>query len=416
MTAVEELVQSVWNMEPSEASLKEALKALVDTVNVAILGYKRSKEARSFADSFDCTGEALVLGRWSKACPTVAAMVNAFLAHSLEYDDWLRAGYVHAGSVVVPVALALAESWDDLLRSLVVGYEVAARVGATLGRSHYSKWHTTSTAGSFGATATASMLMGLNEEETSHALSIAGYYASGLWGFISSGSSVKPFSPAHAVFVGMNAAKLASLGVRTNLRVFEDERGVCANMSGECNLEKLTEPGWDYAILLNGYKLFPTCRHTHTAIAAALSLKGEFSEVQVLTFKEALRIANIRSPRTVEEARFSTSFLVSLALTYGKVDLDSIKRGLKDLKVMRLEDRVVVMEETAHTASYPEEQPTTVRVLTEKGWLESTVIIPPGDPMNPVILEDLLKKVENEFTRKLVEQAEEGGALRLSPP
>ncbi len=417
MAIIEDMIRDVWALDLSDEVVEEAIKALADTINVAILGYKRSEVAKAFVDSFNCEGDSLILGSWKRACPLMAAVSNSFLAHSLEFDDWLRAGYVHAGSVVVPTALAFAETWEDLIRGVVIGYEVSARVGASLGRAHYSKWHTTGTAGSFGAAATASYLMGLSEESASHALAVAGYYTSGLWGFIRSGSSVKPFSPAHASFVGLTAAKLAASGVKTNLEVFEDERGICRNMVSECDLRKLVDPGWDYAILLNGYKIYPTCRHTHTAIAAALSLGiSEPREVEVLTFKEAMRIAGIRSPKKVDEARFSTSYLVALALLKGRVDLDTIEEGLHDPKVMELESKVVLIEETAHTARYPEEQPATVRVLTRDGWVEETVRISPGDPDNPVSLEDILNKARNEFTIRVVEEARKGGPVRLSPP
>ncbi len=404
MPVVVDILSQVWSWEYSSLPLEvrdEARKALLDSIGVGILGFEREERVKRFASlAYPIDKGSLVLGAWWRSSPSMAALVNGFAIHSLEYDDWLRQGFVHAGSVIVPAALALGEgkvSWEKLLEAVVIGYEVAARFGRAFGRDHYSKWHTTATAGSLGAAAAASRVLGLSLEEAPQALAISSYYASGLWGFISGGSSIKPFSSGHAAFLGVTSSLMARNGMKTNLRALEDERGFCKNMAPECRLEESLDPGWNYAILLNGYKFFPTCRHTHTALTAAIMLSDgvnpeEVREVRVDVFEEAAKVAGIREPKNVDQARFSLPYLVALALIYGRVGLDELERGLGDSRVRALEKKVNVVVNPELSTQFPERQPSIVEVRGEVSKQER-VDYPPGDPENPANLDQIYRKV-----------------------
>ncbi len=404
MPVLSEVVEKVWGMDYvslPDAVREEAKKALLDSVGVGILGFEREEGVKRFASlAYPSDNGSIILGGWWRSSPSMAALVNGFSIHSLEYDDWLRRGLVHAGAAVVPAALALGEgriSWKKLLEAIVIGYEVAARFGSAFGRAHYSRWHTTATAGSLGAAAAASRVLGLDPEAASHALAISTYYASGLWGFISSGSDVKPFSPGHAAFLGVTSASMAENGMTTNLSALEDERGFCRNMAPRCDLNKALEPGWEYAILLNGYKFFPTCRHTHTAITAAIMLSDEVNldevrEVRVEVFEEAASIAGIREPSSVDQARFSLTFLVAAALAYGRLGLGELERGLGDEEVRELERRVRVVVNPELSSEFPEKQPAIVMVTGGVSRSER-VDYPPGDPENPANLDQIYRKI-----------------------
>lgn len=404
MPVIEDVLSEIWSWEYDslvERVKEEAKKALLDTVGVAIMGFEREERVKRFASlAHPSESGAIVLGAWWRSSPSMAALVNGFSTHSLEYDDWLRQGYVHAGASVIPSALALAEgrvNWRKMLEAVVVGYEVAARFGNAFGRKHYSIWHTTATAGSLGAAAASARVLGLDLERASHAVAIASYYASGLWGFISAGSGVKPFSPGHAAFLGVTAALMANNGMTTNLNALEDERGFCKNMAPGCDLSRAIEPEWSYAILLNGYKFFPTCRHTHTALTAAIMLSDdvkveEVREVRVEVFEEAVKVAGIRKPRRVDQARFSLSYLVALALIYGRVGLSELEKGLEDQEVRTLEERVRVIASPDLSAQFPEKQPSIVEVRGKVSRQER-VDYPPGDPENPANLDQIYRKI-----------------------
>ncbi len=87
-------------------------------------------------------------------------------AHAAEVDDSFREAMYHPGAPTIAAALASAQdvgaNGADLLRAIVVGYEVSTRIGMVMGRAHYKYWHSTGTVGTFGAAAAASVLYGLD--------------------------------------------------------------------------------------------------------------------------------------------------------------------------------------------------------------------------------------------------------------
>ena len=112
-----------------------------------------------------------------------AAFANANAANGLDLDDSARYAYGHAGAQIFPAALAVAEALDrsgaELLTALVVGYEIAHRIGRC--------WHASrdvyQACGSWGSVACASVaanLMRLTPEQAGHALGIAEYHAGNL--------------------------------------------------------------------------------------------------------------------------------------------------------------------------------------------------------------------------------------------
>ena len=112
-----------------------------------------------------------------------AAFANANAANGLDLDDSARYAYGHAGAQIFPAALAVAEALDrsgaELLTAMVVGYEIAHRIGRC--------WHASRDAyqacGSWGSVACAAVaanLMRLTPEQAGHALGIAEYHAGNL--------------------------------------------------------------------------------------------------------------------------------------------------------------------------------------------------------------------------------------------
>ena len=103
-------------------------------------------------------GKAILYGSNRPATLRAAALINATASHTIEFDDIFRDAVYHPGCPVIGAALAAAQAkgatGDDLLRAIVVGYEVSTRIGVAVQPSHYRFWHTTGTIGTFTAKAT----------------------------------------------------------------------------------------------------------------------------------------------------------------------------------------------------------------------------------------------------------------------
>src|SRR3954471_23182304 len=130
-------------------------------------------------------GPSEVLVDRTRNSPYLAAIANAAASHVAEQDDVHNGSVFHPATVVFPVALAAAQalgaSGKQMLAAAVAGYEAGIRVGEFLGRSHYKVFHTTGTAGTIAAAATAGHLLGLDAAQMAHAFGSAGTTAAGLW-------------------------------------------------------------------------------------------------------------------------------------------------------------------------------------------------------------------------------------------
>jgi len=172
---------------PPEVVAKAKLHTL-DTIAAMVSGsqLKAGKLAANYVDGLGGKPQATVVGTGILTSAVNAALANGMAAHSDETDDSHLRGRFHPGCGIVPAALATAElagrSGNDLLRAVVLGYDIGARFTLALGFGKvYSERHSThSLSTNFGATAAASAILRLDPRGVRHAFSIAAQQASGV--------------------------------------------------------------------------------------------------------------------------------------------------------------------------------------------------------------------------------------------
>lgn len=179
--------------------------------------------ALKFAELQGAGSDASVVGLPGKFNCMIAAIANGMLAHADETDDSHAGSGMHPGCAILPAALAMAEkngkSGSDLLRAMVLGYDVGPRlmnsIGAVPGAPD-RRYDTHSFGGTFGAAAAAGALASpsLNERQCRHLLSYAAQQTSGLASYpMDSGHVEKAFifggMPARS---GMTAAAMIETG------------------------------------------------------------------------------------------------------------------------------------------------------------------------------------------------------------
>ena len=117
-----------------EPVLRMRLYAL-DTLAVTLAGTVSPSSAPVLRTILASAGkpEATVMTAGRATSAWDAALANGAFAHALELDDDHRIAVLHPGAAVVPAALAAAEAAGatglTFLRALLVGYEVACRLG-----------------------------------------------------------------------------------------------------------------------------------------------------------------------------------------------------------------------------------------------------------------------------------------------
>ncbi len=197
---------------------------ILDTLAVALAGTTTPEASRVRAALTSLPGAAgavpgsTVWGTDVRLPAAQAALVNGTAAHARDFDDGGGAG--HAGSTVLPAALAVAEatgaSGADLVTATVAGYDIGYRALGALGgfAAHTDRgWHSSGTMGSLGAAGAAAHVLGLDAGTYADALGIAGSFTGGVWAFIDDGAWTKRIHPGKAGETGVDAALLARAGI-----------------------------------------------------------------------------------------------------------------------------------------------------------------------------------------------------------
>ena len=337
----------------------------------------------------------------------LAALVNGAASHVVEMDDLHMASVFHPAAPIIPAVLAVAEregsSGEDLIAAIVVGYEVGIRLGEAAGPSHYKRWHTTATCGTFAAAAAAGRLLGLSAEEMVWALGSAGTQAAGLFEFLADGAMSKQLHTAKAAMDGMLSALLAQKGFTGATRIVEGERGFLRAMSPEPRPQRLTEGlgAGSYRITENAFKSHAACYHTHSSIDAALAIRSRHALRGEQVKRASARItgaamdvlANVEA-KTPWAAKFNLPFCIATALAYGSVGLDSFTdERLADPVLQTLMAKVQMAHDPALDAEYPDKWPAVLEVETMGGQrFEARVDYPKGDPRNALTPKELVDK------------------------
>ena len=172
--------------------------------------------------------QATIAGRAERVDMANAALINGISSHTFDFDDTHLKTIIHPAGPVASAVMALAETQNSsgrqVLDALVLGIDVACRMGNLVYPQHYDRgWHITGSTGTLGAAAACSRLLGLNAQQTAMALGIAASQPVGLREQF--GTMTKPFHPGGAARAGLMSALMAKHGFTSSARALEAPRG-----------------------------------------------------------------------------------------------------------------------------------------------------------------------------------------------
>jgi 2-methylcitrate dehydratase PrpD len=330
------------------------------------------------ADDLDRGAACLARGR--AATPRAAALIQGTAAHAAEVDDSFRDAMVHPGAATIAAALAAAQSVGAnglaFLRGVVLGYEVATRIGVAMGRGHYKYWHNTGTMGSFGAAAAAGAILGLDEVAFAHALAMAGTFTAGLQQAFRSEAMAKPLHAGRAAEAGLLAAQLAARGVRSSLDILDGEGGLGQAMSNGPDWSHVGATlGRDFHITRLTFKNHVGCGHNFPAMDGALELRRQhgfthedIDHVHLGVYQATLDIAPHVNPQNADQARFSLHYMVASALVHGSVRLSAFsEERLNDPATRALMQRVTRALDPEIDAAFPSRRAARVDITLRDG-------------------------------------------------
>lgn len=278
--------------------------------------------------------ESFLFGSRLQFPARAAALLNGVTSHALDYDDTSLEYLGHPSVVVNSAVFALANKIDLSLNFTIqcslIGCEVASRVGAWLGRAHYSRgFHITATSGVFGAALGSSRALGLSEVSTRNALNLAASRASGLKAQF--GSMAKPYHAGMASSSGLEVAMLASSGMDANKNAFDGEYGFGSVYGRNSKAIDMNFSNTDFLFTKVKHKFHACCHGTHAAIEALTFLqnkyqfqKNEVKKVVVTVHPRFATVCNIQEPKSGLEIKFSYRMLAAMKIFgYDTARLDS---------------------------------------------------------------------------------------------
>jgi 2-methylcitrate dehydratase len=405
-------------------SVKEAKRRLIDSFGVmlAALDAPPALVARKIAERWPSPNGATVLGSRERANPHYASFANGVLVRYLDFNDtYLSREAIHP-SDIIPALIAAGEcyqvSGEDLLRGILVGYEVACAMSdaATLrdrGFDHVSNI-------ALGSAAGVSSLLGLDAKKAEEAVNIAATHAAALRQTrVGELSMWKGCAASFAASIGLYAALLASEGMTGPRPVFEGELGYMKAVSGPFTMPKLTRNA--ARILRTSIKWWPVEYHSMSAVECILKIGEALGEIKpsdveqilVKTFTVAYKIIvkdrEKWRPRSRETADHSLPYIVARGLLDNYIWLDSFKEPkLVDPSVLELMEKMRIEVDPRYDETYPNAVGTSITIVLRDGRrLSEEVLYPKGHFMNPLSDEELYNKFHRLSEGALGEEAKD---------
>ncbi len=352
----------------------QARRCLLDTIGTAIGGRQTelSRIVYNFAASAYCGHGAQLWFDGRHVSPPGAALAHGMTIDALDMHDSCRPVKGHAGVALVPAAMATLNldggqtiSGRELLTTLVMGYEIAIRAGKSL-HATACDYHTSGAWNALGCAAITARRLGLNREQTRHALGIAEYHGprSQMMRCIDHPTMLKDGSGWGAM-AGVSAGLLAGNGF---------SGAPALTVEAEDVAEFWADLGRQWDTMIQYFKPYAVCYWAQPAIGGALKLQQEhgirpeaIEKVRVYTFHEASRLA-CRRPKNTEQAQYSLPFPLSGALVHRQLGYAQLSgSALEDPLILDLADRVELIEDEFFNARFPRDRLSRVEIEMKDG-------------------------------------------------
>ena len=389
----------------SEKDVEQLHTLIIDFFAAAYAGYRQN---RTFNEAVEKVvyaqggaEESTVLFQPRRYPARPAAFMNSVYGHGAELDDGNKKAAGHAGVHLIPAVFALAEklksSNEDVLTALATGYEAYIRISSAAqpGLVRHG-FHSTGMAGTLACAAACARLYHLDAQGIEDAIALSTTMAGGLLSYGDSRPAIKPLNPGKAAENGLFAAMLANEGMQGPTESLEGPNGWFHAVTDQ--VDETCLQGSDH--LHDCYfKLYPSCRHTHCGIDAAAALHKRVSPEQIETvnvfiYPNAIKLAGIKYPKDQDETKFSIYYTLAKAFLNGSYGIADMDGPLLTEEVLALIEKTQLIPDPSMEDRAKGIRGTRVEVVKKDGGrLEELVLVPKGDPENPLTREDIIDKL-----------------------
>lgn len=396
---------------PAEA-VKAAKMFLYDSFGCA-LGGSKTADFHILESVFGEIGgraECTVIGSKLKTDVRSASLINGLAIRALDYNDvYWKQDPCHP-SDLLPAAFCVGErehrAGKDLIVATVIAYELEMRIceAAFPGVRELGLHHATLT--QFVAPVVAGKMLGLNVEQITHAIGIAGSHSTTL-GSVTAGrlTMMKNTVDPMATEAGVFAALIAQKGFQGPTPIFEGREGLFDAIGDEWEPRALTENlGRTFKIVDCSIKPFPSEALTHAPISAVLDLilendlqPQQIETIEIATLKRAAEILADEKKYIIdsrETADHSLPYCIAAAVVARELTPKQFsKEALINSQILEMVPKVRAKLEPSFENRFPAEQPCAVEIKLKDGRIfKRERAYPKGDPRDQLSTEELKRK------------------------
>lgn len=369
--------ETTWEQIP-DAVRQHAKLVLLDMLGVILAGAEQPevRELRAVMRPTAGAGATVLARGWPSADPRTAALLNGIAGRSIELCEGHRYVTCQGVAQVLPGAMAVAEwaqrSGSELLAALIVGYDVAIRLGSGLTVRPLA--HQNGQTALIGASAAGARLRGLNTEQVSRAMRIAATllltpsYTNAV-----AGATALNVAGGMSGFAAGLVPDLALAGFAAQDDGIEEALGHLVGDGFKAD-GIADELGTRWEITRNYFRLRACCSPTYPALdaleegLAVLRPKPEdVDRIDVVTFRFASAMRRSDPPNHFA-ARYSMPHAAAAIIVRGNAGYGSFTEpAFSDPVIVALRQRVHISDDPSYTAAFPRQKMARVTITLKDG-------------------------------------------------
>ena len=379
--------------------IHQVKRTVADTLGCAIGGYlsEPAKVARKLAGDISSGTPSRILGTNDYSSLDMAGFANGVMVRYLDCNDsYFSPGGGHP-SDMIPAALSVADSvgadGKTLITAIALSYEVFCRIADQVPDNQWDQ-------GIFsviGAACGAGKVLGLDEEQMGHAISLAAVPNVPLrvtrMGEL---SMWKGCAAAAATRSGVFAAQLASEGMTGPFEPFEGRKGLWEQAVGfPVEIQAMGGDDEPFRIVDTIFKFYPSQIHTQAPIDLAIQLHervqpDDIASIKIQSYNSAVSSASTEpekwDPKTRETADHSIPFLTAVGLRDGAVTPATFAPDrIADPGLRTIIEKMRIEENPEFTERYPQQYNCHMEVIKKNGQTEAaSTSYPKGHGQNPL--------------------------------
>ena len=366
-----------WEDIPAPVQRQTKL-VLLDTLGVILAGSVRPEVAqlRVRMAATAGTGATVYARGWPTHDPRTAALLNGIAGRAIELCEGLRLVSGQAAMQILPGILSVGEharaNGKELLAALVLGYDVAARLGMAFTPRPLA--HQNGQAMLLAAAAAGARMRGLDAAGVSRAMRIAAVLMmTPSYTNTGAGATALNIAGGMSGFAGALAPDLALAGIEAQENAIEEALSQLVG-DGFKPDHLLDELGTRWEIMRNYFRIYACCNPIHPALdvlkAALAELRPRAEEIERIEFATYRFASVMRNPHPPNyfASKYSLPHAAAVMAVRGKAEHSDIDdSALLDPVISALRQRVQVAEDPAMSALAPRLRPARVTVTLKDG-------------------------------------------------